>query len=87
VEESSRGFIPSAILTQLEGLKQTMETQRQPISWSNFETMAFQTQSMFCFTDVGSVKGTHSELHYKSADKLLLSSDATLLPGKIGNSF
>jgi len=28
----------------------------------DFETMAFQTQSMFCFTNNGSVKGTHSKL-------------------------
>lgn len=53
----------------------------------DFETMAFQTQSTFCFTDDGSVKGTHSKLHYVSADKLLISSGATLLPGKIGSSF
>jgi hypothetical protein len=49
----------------------------------DFKTTAFQTESMFCFTNNGSVKDTHSKLHYKSADKLLLSSGATLLPGKI----
>jgi hypothetical protein len=51
----------------------------------DFETIAFQ--SMFCFTDNGSVTGTHSKLHYKSADKLLFPSGATLLPGKTGSSF
>ena len=33
-EESTRDFIRSAILTKLVALKQTMETYRQPISWS-----------------------------------------------------
>jgi len=74
VEESTRGFIRSAILTQLEGLKQTMETYRQPMSWSKTLKL-WPSKYKACSVLL-------TKLRYKNADKLLLSSDATLLPGK-----